>query len=373
MTQGGVVLLRRLISGLLSLILFLGCVPTAGAVGTSASSAILLDAGSGRVLYEQNADERRPVASITKLMTALLTVERWPDLDTEVTIRPEHVGAEGSSMCLSAGEVLTARGRLSGLLLSSGGAAAAALACLAAGSVETFAGEMNALAARLGMTNTHFVNPSGLSEDGHYSTARDMALLTAEGLTREELVTVLSTREVTIGSRTMTNHNKLLWNYEGCIGGKTGYTLLAGRTLITCAQREGQRLVAVTLNDGNDWADHTALLDYGFSSFPAETVIRAGETVVDLPVTGSLTRFVPVTAAETVRYPLCEGEELTARYDIPDTMAAPLVQGQKVGRITYCLDGAPVAEVDLICAQGAEERLVKGSSARSLLDRLIGA
>ena len=232
---------------------------------------------------------------------------------------------------------------------------------------------MNARAARLGMTNTHFVNPSGLSEDGHYSTARDMALLTAECLTREELVTVLSTREVTIGSRTMTNHNKLLWNYEGCIGGKTGYTLLAGRTLITCAQREGQRLVAVTLNDGNDWADHTALLDYGFSSFPAETVIRAGETVVDLPVTGSLTRFVPVTAAEMVRYPLCEGEELTARYDIPDTMAAPLAQGQKVGRITYCLDGTPVAEVDLICAQGAEERLVKGSSARSLLDRLIGA
>ncbi len=364
--------MARLLSGLLSLVLFLGCVPTAGAVGTSASSAILLDAGSGRVLYEQNADERRPIASITKMMTALLTVEHWSDLDTQVKILPEHIGAEGSSMYLRAGEVLTVRELLYGLLLNSGNDAAVALACLAAGSVEEFARWMNERAAQLGMVNTHFVNPNGLSAEGHYSSARDMALLTAECLMQEDLVTILSTKSITIGSRTMTNHNKLLWEYDGCIGGKTGYTMLAGRTLISCAQRDGQVLVAVTLNDGNDWADHKALLDYGFSQYPAQTLLQKGDVVMDLPVTASLTRFVPVVAAADVRYPLGEGEQVSTEYNLPESMEAPLEEGQKVGRITYYLNGVEIAAADLICGEKAEWELVKGSPIRSLIERLTG-
>ncbi len=364
-------MLRRICSGILCFVLLCACVPTAQAVGTSASSAILMDAESGRVLYEHNSDSERAIASITKLMTALLVVERLPDLDATVEIDPASIGVEGSSMYLKEGETLTVRELLYGLLLNSGNDAATALACHCAGSEEAFAQLMNERAAELGMAHSHFVNPHGLSQEGHYSTARDMAVLTAECLKHEEIVAIASTKTVTIGGRTMTNHNKMLWQYEGCIGMKTGYTILAGRTLITCAQRDGQRLIAVTLNDGNDWADHTALLDYGFSAYPRQTVIEAGEEVITLPVTASLTRFVPVAAAETVAYPLREGEEVTASYDIPQSLEAPLQEGQSVGSITYFLDGAEIGSTQLVCTRDVSREIAKGMTVRELLKKIL--
>ena len=219
----------------LLLVLILLC-PAADAAGpsTSAASAILIDGGSGRVLYAQNADEERPIASITKLMTALVAVERHPELSDVVTIRPEWTGIEGSSMYLKAGEQLTLEALLYGLLLVSGNDAA---------------------------EHSRFTNPSGLNEEGHYSTAADMARLARAVLEHETLARIVSTRSVSVAGRSLTNHNKLLWQYEGCTGLKTGYTEAAGRTLVSSAERDGQTLIAVTLNDRNDWADHAALFD----------------------------------------------------------------------------------------------------------------
>ncbi len=234
----------------------------------SATSAILMDADSGQVLYEKNADRKMLIASTTKIMTALVVLERC-DLSETVTVRPEHM-AEGSSMYLKPGEELTVETLLYGLLLCSGNDAALALADHCGGSVERFVGWMNGKAAELGMTGTSFANPNGLDDDGHFSTARDMAVLAAYAADDPTFVRICSTVTATVGGRTMNNHNRLLKTLNGCVGMKTGYTKAAGRTLVTCAQRDGHRLVAVTFQDGNDWADHAALYDEGFQRLSDE-------------------------------------------------------------------------------------------------------
>lgn len=228
----------------------------------SATSAILMDTETGEVLFEKNADRQMRIASTTKIMTALVVLERC-GLQEVVTVRPEHM-AEGSSMYLKPGEEMTVETLLYGLLLSSGNDAALALADHCAGSVDRFVGWMNDKARQLGMTGTSFANPNGLDADGHFSTARDMAILAAYAAENHTFVRICSTKTATLDGRTMSNHNKLLKMVEGCIGMKTGYTMAAGRTLVSCAQRDGFRLVAVTLQDGNDWADHAALYEEGF-------------------------------------------------------------------------------------------------------------
>ena len=262
--------MKRFAAVLLTLAVLLCPSVRAAGPGISAASAILIDGESGRVLYAQNAEEERPIASITKLMTALVAVESHPDLSEVVTIRPEWTGVEGSSMYLKVGEKLTLETLLYGLLLCSGNDAAVAIAEHISGSQEDFAKLMNATAREIGMEHSSFANPNGLDHEDHYSTARDMARLACAAVENETLVRMVSTRSVTIGGRTMTNHNKLLNQIEGCIGLKTGYTMAAGRTLVSCVERNGQRLVAVTLQDGNDWADHAALYDYGFSTYLAK-------------------------------------------------------------------------------------------------------
>lgn len=232
------------------------------AVSTSASSAILMDVDSGRVLYEQNADAKMLIASTTKILTALVAI-REGDLNDVVTVSREAAYTEGSSMYLKVGEKLTLETLLYGLLLCSGNDAALALTeC--AGGLTPFVAMMNEKAAALGMAHTSFANPNGLDADGHYSTARDMAVLAAAAVENPTFRRICSSRSVTIGQRTMENHNRLLRQVEGCVGLKTGYTRAAGRTLVSCTERDGCRLVAVTLQDGNDWADHAALYDYGF-------------------------------------------------------------------------------------------------------------
>ena len=227
--------MKRLCSLCLCPVLLLLLVMPARAVSTSASSAILIDGESGRVLYEQNAHEERYIASITKLMTALVAMESGHDLDEVVTIKKEYTGAEGSSMYLREGEKLTLEALMYGLLLASGNDAALAVAGYCAGTVEEFVSLMNRKAVLLGMENTRFLNPSGLTQEGHMSTAADMAKLAAACMKNENIAAMVATRTITIGGRTFTNHNKLLWRYEGCIGMKTGYTERSGRTLISAS------------------------------------------------------------------------------------------------------------------------------------------
>ncbi len=252
----------RLLRGLWVLCLIFCITPAvAEALEVSATAAVLMDADMGQVLYEKNGDRQMLIASTTKIMTALVVLEHAAP-DDVITVTPDHM-AEGSSMYLRAGETVRVEELLYGLLLCSGNDAALALTeC--AGGLTPFVALMNEKAAALGMAHTSFANPNGLDADGHYSTARDMAVLAAAAVENPTFRRICSSRSVTIGQRTMENHNRLLRQMEGCVGLKTGYTRAAGRTLVSCAERDGCRLVAVTLQDGNDWADHAALYDYGF-------------------------------------------------------------------------------------------------------------
>ena len=252
----------RLLRGLWVLCLIFCITPAvAEALEVSATAAVLMDADMGQVLYEKNGDRQMLIASTTKIMTALVVLEHAAP-DDVITVTPDHM-AEGSSMYLKAGETVRVEELLYGLLLCSGNDAALALTeC--AGGLTPFVALMNEKAAALGMAHTSFANPNGLDADGHYSTARDMAVLAAAAVENPAFRRICSSRSVTIGQRTMENHNRLLRQVEGCVGLKTGYTRAAGRTLVSCTERDGCRLVAVTLQDGNDWADHAALYDYGF-------------------------------------------------------------------------------------------------------------
>lgn len=253
---------RRILAALWAAVSLIGCLTAAAeAVEVSAAAAVLMDADSGRLLYEKNGEKRMLIASTTKLMTALVALEQG-GLQQEITVTGGHM-AEGSSMYLRPGEKLTLETLLYGLLLCSGNDAALAVTeCM--GGVAPFVARMNEKAAELGMENTHFANPNGLDDEEHYSTAEDMARLAAAAMDDPVLRRVASTRTARIGGRTLTNHNKLLSRVEGCVGLKTGYTRAAGRTLVSCAERDGVRLVAVTLQDGDDWNDHASLYEQGF-------------------------------------------------------------------------------------------------------------
>lgn len=260
--------MKRIIRSLLifALTLLLAGAP-AQALSLSASSACLLDCSSGRILYAKDAATPRLIASTTKIMTALLIAEQC-NPDARVRIPTEAVGIEGSSMYLEAGEILTVRDLLYGLMLHSGNDAAVALAIYCAGDAGSFVDRMNQRAEQLGLQQTEFANPNGLDNEHNRSTAEDLARLAACALENELFREVVSTKTYTNGIRTMTNHNKLLWRYEGAIGVKTGYTRAAGRILVSAAERDGRRLVAVTMNAPDDWNDHTRLLDYGFQTAP---------------------------------------------------------------------------------------------------------
>ena len=231
------------------------------AMDLSATSAVLMDCGTGQVLYEKNADKRMRIASTTKILTALVVLEEC-GMRQEVTVTKRHM-AEGSSMYLRPGERVTVEALLYGLMLCSGNDAALALAD-ACGGEKRCVRRMNDLAGRIGMDSSHFENPNGLDGEAHYSTARDMAKLAAYAAKNPTLMRICSTSAAQIGGRSMKNHNRLLRELEGCVGMKTGYTKAAGRTLVSCVERDGRMLAAVTLQDGNDWADHAALYAYGF-------------------------------------------------------------------------------------------------------------
>ena len=342
---------RRLCCCLAAVLLLLGLFPSqARAVGTSAASAILVDADSGRVLYEQNADAKMLIASTTKILTALVAI-REGDLSQVVTVKREATLTEGSSMYLKEGEQLTLETLLYGLLLCSGNDAAVAIADAVGGSQAGFVKLMNETARELGMEHSSFANPNGLDDEDHYSTARDMAKLACAAVNNETLMRIASTRSVTIAGRTMTNHNKLLSMAEGCIGLKTGYTRAAGRTLVSCAERNGQRLVAVTLQDGNDWADHQALYDYGFSAFPLTRAVSRGEVVCRQPVWDGSRAAVPLVAAGHFSWPLAEGETFDTCVELDGELTAPLKSGQKVGRLLVMQNGNEIGRVDLLCGE----------------------
>lgn len=332
--------------------------PPAWAVDTHAASAVLMDAESGRVLYEHDAHRPRLIASTTKLMTALVAVEQAGDLNEVVTVKGEWLGSEGSSIYLAAGEEITLQGLLYGLLLQSGNDAAMVIACHVAGSAEEFAMLMNEKAAELGMMDSAFVNPSGLDAEGHYSSAYDMALLAQACLKNKIVAEICATRSITIGTRTFVNHNKLLHRYEGCVGMKTGFTEKAGRTLVSAAERDGQTLICVTLNDGDDWNDHAKLLDYGFETYPRHVLCGQGERMGVVAVQGSLVPGIGVETKGELGYPLACGEELVREVELVRCASAPIPAGVQLGEVRWRLNGELVAGMPLV-SRGCADRDVR--------------
>lgn len=318
---------------------------------TSARAAILMDE-YGQVLYAHNADASLPMASTTKIMTALVVIESG-DVERTVKIPPAAVGVEGSSAYLIAGEEMRISELLHALLLESANDAATALAIVIAGSVEAFAQRMNAKAQELGLTATHFMNPHGLDHEEHYTSARDLATLTAAALQNEIFAKIVSTvrysAPVSDGDtvRLYVNHNRLLREYEGCIGVKTGFTKRCGRCLVSAARRNGITLIAVTLNDPDDWRDHRALLDFGFAQCRETVLATAGEITCTLPVVGGDGAALACQNAETLQLTLPMETQAAMRLEVPRFIWGSVCAGEQIGQAVFTVNGRVAATLPL--------------------------
>ncbi|MCL2488912.1 MAG: D-alanyl-D-alanine carboxypeptidase [Oscillospiraceae bacterium] len=342
--------------------------------GIHAVSAILYEVSAGTVLYERDADTPRPMASTTKLMTALLAAESG-DLQRLVTVTAEAVRVEGSAVGLKAGDMLTLHDLLVGLLLSSGNDAANVIACTLSGSLPAFADRMNRRARAIGMTNSRFVTPSGLDAEGHAASARDMALLGAEVLKHPVLEKICSSRsmKIEIASAsapdskrpvTLTNHNRLLSLYPDAVGLKTGFTKKSGRCLVSAARRDGVTLVAVTLNDGDDWDDHITLFDYGFSQ--VEAVSIPPPELPALPVAGGYRREVTLNTQPPPAWvlPKGDGSKVTVSIELPRFILAPVVDDQPVGQVRYLCKDEELAVIPILTVSAVEARPVTAPKQR---------
>ena len=334
----------------------------------SAEKALSMDAVSGRVLFEKNADSRSLIASTTKIMTALVVCEQCNVLD-RMRIPREAVGIEGSSMYLREGEVLTLQELLYGLMLSSGNDAAVALAIYCGGTVEGFVERMNDKARVLGLNNTHFENPNGLDSPGHYSTARDLAKLASYAMENPVFYKTVSAKNVTVGDRYLHNHNKLLWLVEGADGVKTGFTKAAGRALVSSATREGRRIIAVTLNDPNDWREHQTFLEEGFARFSVRRIVTAGERIGALEVAGGDGKTVEVLAAEHFDYALAPEEKPQVALPGAGFVYAPVAEGADAGFAYVLIQGKAVGKFSVVYGQTVE---LEPEEPRSFWDRLFG-
>lgn len=327
-------------------------------LSVSAQSAIVIEKTSGRVLYSRNPDKRLPMASTTKIMTAICALESMSgNIDDVVEISASAAGVEGSSMYLETGEKMTMRELLYGLMLSSGNDAAVAIAEEVSGSAEEFAKLMNQKATEIGASNTHFTNPNGLPDDDHYSTARDMARITAYGLSNPDFAEIVATKSYKIEGegkaypRVLSNHNKLLGMYKGCVGVKTGFTKAAGRCLVSAAQRDGMTLVVVTLNAPNDWSDHADMLDYGFENFKYVALALADTPVSSVEINGSYAEMIPVYPERDVYFPLKEGEEIVSETEVYPEISAPVARGERVGKISFRTDSGELESTKLISGE----------------------
>lgn len=342
----------------------------------SAQSAALMEAESGEFLFEKEADVRLPMASTTKIMTALVALEHAAP-ETVITVVHEAVGTEGSSVYLFEREQLTLEQLLYALLLSSANDAAVAIAYGVAGGVEPFAALMNEKASSLGLRNTHFTNPHGLDDPDHYTTARELAVIARAALANDLIRKMAATRKTTIpqngneGMRLLVNHNKLLRLYDGAIGIKTGFTKRSGRCLVSAAEREGVTLIAVTINAPSDWNDHRAMLDQGFSHLTFVPLCAENGVSVELPVVGGLSETVTVSSKEERHLILSvEHGAITASVELPRFLYAPVAAESEVGRVIWRMDGQIVSEVPLV-AEKTVAAPAKPSRFRRLLEKIF--
>jgi D-alanyl-D-alanine carboxypeptidase (penicillin-binding protein 5/6) len=312
-------------------------------ISTNARASSVIDVKSSRIVFEENGDERLPIASLTKVMTAIVAIENGT-LTQTVKVGNNAYGKEGSSLYLKLGEEMTLHTMLYGLMLRSGNDAATAIAEHVGGSLEGFVYLMNEKARMLGMKNSSFKNPHGLDEEGHYSSANDMAVLTAYALQNKVFQEIVKTKVKTAPNPNESwhykwyNKNKMLSMYEGADGVKTGYTTLARRTLITSATRNDQQFAVVTLNDGDDWNDHRKLFDAAFHHYPMTSIVKKGERV----------QGPNLVVARSFEYPLHQGEiaELRKKIVIEDEMTTDYRLGER-GKLELFLRDRLIASLPL--------------------------
>lgn len=353
--------MKKLISSILCVILFVTAVPIASSAENSeipdisAESYVLYCADNGNIITSKNEHKKMKPASTTKLMTTLITLEEAAASDKQVKFTKEMT-AEGSSMYLEVGNVVTLRDLAAGMMMASGNDAANAVAVTVAGNSEKFAERMNERASQIGMKDTHFVTPSGLDNENHYSTAYDLALLMSYALENDDFAELTSQKSATVNfikpddkKTTYANHNKLLSLYDCCIGGKTGYTIAAGRCLVSAAKKDGLTLVCVTLNDRNDWNDHISLYDYGFSNF-ACFESKDTDYIFDVSCVGGTADSTTVVGEKDIKLvvPASDKENIVRKVYCDSFLYAPIKENQSVGVIEYTLDNDILASNNLI-------------------------
>lgn len=345
--------MKRMITGMAAALLAAVLFFPVSAV--SADSYILMDGLTGRILEQRNADDRSLIASTTKIMTALVVCEQANVLD-RVRIPKEAVGIEGSSVYLKEGEILTVQELLYAMMLHSGNDAATALAIYCGGTVEGFAQLMNDKAHLLDLANTHFVNPHGLDAPDHYSTAADLAKLTAYAMKNPIFVRTVSAKIVTINNRQLRNHNKLLWQVDGADGVKTGYTKAAGRILVSTAVRNGRRLICVTINDPNDWHDHKKLIENGFLNYSIQSIVEEGNVITQVDVAGGTAQNVELVADASFHYPLSAHEKVAVVFPQAGFVYAPVVKGASAGYANLLIGDEIVGRVPLVYGATIEQQ-----------------
>ncbi len=324
-------------------------------VTDSAKAAILIDADSGRVLYKHNAKMKLPMASTTKIMTTLLTIEN-SNLDEQFKVDESAIKVEGSSMGLKSGDIVTMRDLCFGMMLPSGNDAANATAVRIAGSVEKFVAMMNKRAGELGLKSTHFVTPSGLDDytDDHYSTASDMAKLTQYALKNKVFAEICSTRSAKLKfgnppfERWLANTNKLMATCEGVIGVKTGFTDKAKRCLVSACRRNGTTLICVTLNDRNDWADHSNLYDFGFSQYKSVTLSPEVNSF-KAPLVGADKDTISASCTDEIKISVHKDDEakITQKIVLNKINYAPIAEGEKLGCVKYYIGNIFLGQTEI--------------------------
>jgi len=323
--------------------------------GVSAEAAVVIESQSGQILYEKNARKKMPMASTTKIMTALCAIENLHPAHP-VTIDNRSAGIEGSSIYLKEGETLTVLELLYGMLLNSGNDAATALALAVSDSVEEFAVLMTETARKIGASDTNFTNPSGLYEESHYTTAYDLALITSHALSNRLFSQIVATKSAQISgssdgqTRYLRNHNKLLGTYNGCNGVKTGYTKKCGRCLVSSAQRDSVSLICVTLNAPDDWNDHRKLLDNAFSRTVSQEIASQGDYAMQVNIGGAICRL---SYEKSLRVTEIDGKTDNTKivFSQKSDLSLPINHGEQVGTAYAMCNGKVVSQCNLVSSE----------------------
>lgn len=334
--------------------------PTAAmAIDVPSQSAILIEEKTGRILYNKNSETEMAMASTTKIMTAILALE-YGNLDDVVVVGEEAANVEGSSIYIEKGDKITLEDLVYGLMLRSGNDAAYAIATHISGSLKNFVELMNEKAQIIGATNTNFTNPHGLYEKEHYTTAKDLALITQYAFRNEDFKKIMSAKKTDIKINnqvhTLYNKNKLLTGYDGGNGVKTGYTIDAGKCLVFSAEREGMQMIGVILRASDIWAESRILLDYGFEQYTTKNVMKKGEYITSIYVEDGINDQFKIISDENIDIPIKQGENIERVLHVNNIMAAPIYNKQRIGSVDFLIDGEIIYSKDLYSPQKVYEK-----------------